>query len=105
MILSNGFYTGLTLYPQTKVSTQRAVDMVEMYGPDRICVASACDWGPSLPTALPHFMLEMKRRKHPESLIETVVYRNPVLFLQQCPKFRIRLESATTPANAVYAGQ
>jgi hypothetical protein len=50
-------------------------------------------------------MLEMKRRKHPESLIDAVVYRNPILFLQQCPKFRIHLESAGTPADAVYAGR
>jgi predicted metal-dependent TIM-barrel fold hydrolase len=107
MILSNGFYTGLTLYPQTKVSTQRAADIIEMYGPERICIASACDWGPSLPTALPHFMLEMKRRRHPESLIDTVVYRNPVRFLRQCPKFLIRLEpqeGSFTSADAVYAG-
>lgn len=106
MILSNGFYAGLTLYPQTKVSTQRAADIIEMYGPERICIASACDWGPSLPTALPHFMLEMRRRKHPESLIDAVVYRNPVRFLQQCTKFPIRLEeSAGAPANIAYADQ
>ncbi|MGH9629105.1 MAG: TatD family hydrolase, partial [Bryobacteraceae bacterium] len=106
MILSNGFYTGLTLYPQTKVSTQRAADIIEMYGPDRICIASACDWGPSLPTALPHFMLEMKRRKHPESLIDTVVYRNPIRFLQQCAKFLVCMEPQQAPvssANAVHA--
>lgn len=94
MILSNGFHTGLTLYPNTKVSSQRAVDLVEMYGAERICVASACDWGPSLPVALPYFMLEMRRRKHPEELIETVVYRNPIAFLQQCPKFQLRAEAS-----------
>ena len=92
MILSNGFYTGLTLYPNTKVSAQRAVDLVEMYGTERICVASACDWGPSLPVALPYFMLEMRRRKHPDSLIDTMVYRNPASFLEQSPKFKLRSE-------------
>jgi hypothetical protein len=40
MILSNGFWTGLTLYPQTKVSPERAIDMIETHGPERICVAS-----------------------------------------------------------------
>ena len=29
MILDNGFWTGLTLYPVTKVSPGRAVDMIE----------------------------------------------------------------------------
>ena len=48
-----------------------------MHGPERICVASACDWGPSLPTAIPHFVLEMRRRGHSEQLIRQVVYDNP----------------------------
>lgn len=100
MILSNGFHTGLTLYPNTKVSAQRAVDLVEMYGTERICVASACDWGPSVPVALPYFMMEMRRRKHPESLIDTMVYRNPVAFLEQSPKFMLPGEAqpAAVPA-------
>ena len=35
-ILEHGFWAGLTLYPQTKISPQRAVDVIEQYGPDRI---------------------------------------------------------------------
>lgn len=89
MILDNGFWTGLTLYPQTKTSPQRAVDMIEMFGPDRICVASACDWGPSVPVAVPQFILEMRRRGHSEELIQKIVYENPVGFLGQSPKFRL----------------
>src|SRR5690606_3129735 len=61
MILGNGFWAGLTLYPQTKVSAQRAVDMIERFGPDRILVAGACDWGPSEPIAVPKFIMEMRR--------------------------------------------
>jgi hypothetical protein len=89
MILGNGFRTGLTLYPETKVSIPRAVDIIEMYGPDRIYVNSACDWGHSVPLAVPNFIMEMRRRGHPESLIRRVVYENPREFLQQSPKFRL----------------
>jgi predicted metal-dependent TIM-barrel fold hydrolase len=88
-ILDHGYWTGLTLYPQTKVSAQRAVDMIEKYGPDRICVAGACDWGPSDPIAVPRFVLEMRRRKLPADLIHRVVFENPVSFLGQSGKFRI----------------
>lgn len=87
LILEHGFWTGLTLYPQTKTSVARAVDMIEIYGSERVCVASACDWGPSLPTAIPHFVLEMRRRGHSERLIHKMVYENPVAFLSQSPKF------------------
>jgi uncharacterized protein len=89
-ILDNGYWAGLTLYPQTKVSAQRAVDMIERFGVERLCVAGACDWGPSDPIAVPRFIMEMRRRKHPEALIHRIVFENPVRFLSQSPKFRIR---------------
>jgi predicted metal-dependent TIM-barrel fold hydrolase len=88
-ILGHGFWVGITLYPNTKVSPQRAVDMIEVHGPDRICVASACDWGPSQPLAVPQFILEMRRRKHPDELIRRVVFENPAEFLGQSPKFKL----------------
>ncbi len=89
MILEQGFWTGITLYPTTKVSPGRAVDMIETHGGERVCVASACDWGPSEPTAVPEFVLEMRRRGHPEELIRKIVYENPIEFLSQSPKFRL----------------
>jgi predicted metal-dependent TIM-barrel fold hydrolase len=87
MILEAGFWTGITLYPGTKVSAERAVDMIEIHGPERICVGSACDWGPSQPLAVPLLALEMRRRGHPEELIRRLVRDNPVEFLSQSPKF------------------
>jgi len=89
MILEHGYWAGLTLYPQTKVSAPRAVDMIEKYGPDRILVAGACDWGPSEPIAVPKFIAEMRRRRHSEAFIERVVLGNPVRFLRQSPKFSL----------------
>jgi predicted metal-dependent TIM-barrel fold hydrolase len=94
MILDNGFWTGITLYPVTKASPGRAIDMIEMHGDERICVASACDWGASDPVAVPEFILEMRRRRHTEELIEKIVYRNPARFLGQSPKFRLAGEQA-----------
>jgi predicted metal-dependent TIM-barrel fold hydrolase len=73
------------------------VDIVEMYGPERLMVNSAGDWGPSKPTAVPDFILEMRRRGHPESLIRRVVYENPLEFLSQSRRFRF------TPPVAIAA--
>jgi predicted metal-dependent TIM-barrel fold hydrolase len=89
MIKERGYWAGLTLYPQTKVSPQRAADMVEVFGSDRILVASACDWGPSVPWAVAHFIREMRRRAHPDKLIRKIVWDNPCEFLGQSPKFRV----------------
>lgn len=100
MILESGFWTGITLYPQTKVSLQRAVDMIETYGPERICVASACDWGPSVPVAVPQFIMEMRRRRQPEDLIQQVVYENPFAFLSQSPHFTLPHYKGAVAATA-----
>ena len=89
MVLDSGYWAGITLYPMTKTSHARAVDMLERYGSERICVAGACDWGPSDPIAVPKFMLEMCRRGHPERLIEEIVWENPIEFLSQSPKFQV----------------
>jgi len=97
-ILGEGYWAGLTLYPQTKVSAQRAVDMIETHGPERICVAGACDWGPSDSIAVPRFILEMRRRRLPEPLIHRVVFENPVEFLSQSGKFHLDPRTRETAA-------
>ncbi|MFC4454190.1 TatD family hydrolase [Deinococcus sonorensis] len=97
LILEHGFWTGFTLYPKTKASPARALDMIEMYGHERICVASACDWGPSDPVAIPEFVLEARRRGHDEAGIQRIVLHNPQAFLSQSPKFRLKLPEGTAP--------
>jgi uncharacterized protein len=104
MILDAGFYTGFTLYPNTKVSAARAVDMIEKHGSDRITVSSACDWGPSVPTAVPRLMLEMRRRGHTEATIRKVVFENPLQFLMQSGKFELpRLDIRAAVSSATTA--
>ena len=86
-VLDDGYWAGMTLYPVSKCTPARAVDLIEMYGPERLLVNSAGDWGPSKPTAVPDFILEMRRRGHAESLIRKVVYENPIEFFSQSSNF------------------
>lgn len=86
-VLEEGFWAGMTLYPVSKCTPERAADMVEMYGPERLLVNSAGDWGPSKPSAVPDFILEMRKRGHPESLIRRVVFENPMTFFSQSRGF------------------
>jgi predicted metal-dependent TIM-barrel fold hydrolase len=86
-VLDEGFWAGMTLYPVSKCTPARAANMVEIYGPERLLVNSAGDWGPSKPTAVPDFILELRRRGHPESLIRRVVYENPLAFFGQSRGF------------------
>ncbi|MBN2475365.1 MAG: TatD family hydrolase [Pirellulales bacterium] len=86
--LEEGYWAGITLYPTTKATPQRAADMIEVYGPERILVNSSADWGPSDPLAVRRFMHEMRRRRHPESLIRRIVYDNPLEFFRGSRNFR-----------------
>jgi hypothetical protein len=86
-VLDEGFWAGMTLYPVSKCTPARAANIVEMYGPERLLVNSAGDWGPSKPTAVPDFILEMRRRGHAESLIRRIVYENPLQFFGQSRGF------------------
>ena len=85
----NGFWAGMTLYPESKCTSMRAVDMLEMYGTDQIWMNCACDWGISDPLAVPKAVFEMRRRGHSQETIDKVVYANPHAFMSQCPKFKV----------------
>ncbi|MFP6611637.1 MAG: TatD family hydrolase [Pirellulales bacterium] len=88
MVIEEGFWAGMTLYPVSKCTPERAVDIVEMYGAERFLVNSAGDWGPSKPTAVPDFIMAMRHRGHPETLIKKVVYDNPIEFFSQSRNFK-----------------
>ena len=89
MVLDAGYWAGMTLYPDSKCSPARAVDLFEIYGGERLWMNSACDWGVSIPLNVPYTALEMRRRGHNAEVIDRFIYQNPVQFLKQCPKFRI----------------
>ncbi|MFL5330750.1 MAG: TatD family hydrolase [Gemmataceae bacterium] len=88
LAVENGFWCGMTLYPTTKCTPARAADMIEMYGTDRIMVNSAGDWGKSDPLAVPAFVQEMKRRRHPDAAIKKIVHDNPLEFISQSKRWK-----------------
>lgn len=88
--LAAGYWVGLTLYPITKCSPQRAVDLLELYGHERILVNSSADWGPSDPFTLQECILEFRRRGHTLQEAVEVFHNNPCRFLGQNPKFDIQ---------------
>lgn len=85
-----GYWLGFTLYPITKCSPKRAVDMIEKYGFERTLVNSSADWGPSDPFLLQECVLEFRRRGHSEQETLDIFHNNPARYLGQNPKFDIR---------------
>jgi len=89
LVLDEGFWAGMTLYPETKCTAARAVDILECHGRERIWMNSACDWGVSVPLAVPYAAMELRRRGHSNQVIEEVIFGNPYRFLSQNSRFRI----------------
>jgi predicted metal-dependent TIM-barrel fold hydrolase len=86
-VLDAGFWAGMTLYPVTKCTPDRAIDMIERTGGQRLCANSAGDWGVSDPMAVPKMIARMRQRGFSESRIRRIVYDNPVGFFSQSRRF------------------
>ncbi len=89
MVLDRGFWAGMTLYPDSKCTPQRAVDIIETYGSERLWINSAGDWGPSDPLAVPKAQVEMLRRGHSRADVSRISLDNPLQFLRQSPRFDV----------------
>jgi len=76
MVLDRGYWAAFTLYPKTKMGSERMVAVVKHYGPERIIVDSSADWGVSDPLAVPKTANLMRLRGIPESDIVLTCYQN-----------------------------
>jgi predicted metal-dependent TIM-barrel fold hydrolase len=93
LVKDAGYWVGMTIYPISKCTPQRAVDMIEIHGADQLCINAAADWGVSDPLQTHRTLLEAKRRGYPLQTLLQLFYNNPATFFSQSPRFRLpRLE-------------
>lgn len=86
-VLDQGFWAGITLYPESKCTPHRAIDMLENRRAEQIWMNSACDWGVSDPLAVPKTMQAMRQRGWSAEMIQKVAWDNPRSFMSQTVKF------------------
>jgi predicted metal-dependent TIM-barrel fold hydrolase len=63
--------------------------MIENYGGERVWMNSACDWGVSVPLAVPYAALEMRKRSYAADQIDRLIFQNPARFMSQSPRFKM----------------
>ena len=83
LVLATGCWAGHSIYPKTKMDEARMVALVKRFGPDRILVNSAADWGVSDPLKVPKTAAAMREAGIAEATIEQVLWKNPVAFFAQ----------------------
>lgn len=83
MVKETGYYAGFSIYPNTKMSPDRMVEIFRRFGTDRMIINSAADWGVSDPLLVPKTVQRMRKAGMDEDEIEKVVWRNPIGFFAQ----------------------
>jgi len=74
--LEAGAWCAFTIYPHTKMGSERMVEIVKRYGPERIIVDSSADWGVSDPLAVPRTAKLMLERGIDAAVVEQVTWQN-----------------------------
>ena len=75
-VLDRGYWCAFSIYPNTKMGSERMAALVKSYGPARLIVDSACDWGVSDPLAVAKTARLMAQRGVAAEAIHQVVYAN-----------------------------
>ncbi|MBU6259165.1 MAG: TatD family hydrolase [Burkholderiales bacterium] len=75
-VLDRGFWAGFTLYPNTKMGSERMVEIVRQYGSERIFIDSSADWGVSDALAVPKTARLMLERGIARRDVEATCYGN-----------------------------
>jgi predicted metal-dependent TIM-barrel fold hydrolase len=89
--LELGLWAGLSVYPFSKLSPERAIKIIKKHGTERIMVHSAADWGISDPLSVPLVAREMRRSGDFDTKdIEDVTLYNSYEFFKGSPKFTWR---------------
>jgi predicted metal-dependent TIM-barrel fold hydrolase len=75
-VLERGYWTAFTIYPNTKMGSERMVAVVEKYGSNKIFIDSSADWGVSDPLSVPKTAKLMLDRGITSEIVQAVCYQN-----------------------------
>jgi uncharacterized protein len=105
-VLDRGYWVAFSIYPNTKMGNERMTEIVRRYGPERLIVDSACDWGVSDPLAIPKTALLMAERGISADAIRKVTYRNALAVYGLSGQMREEdwLDPAPIDQRTIYEG-
>ena len=83
LVMETGCWRGHSIYPNTKMSEDRMVAVLKQYGPEKMIVNSAADWGQSDPLKVPKTGAKMLAEGFSVEEVEQVLFYNPIEFFAQ----------------------
>jgi predicted metal-dependent TIM-barrel fold hydrolase len=100
LVRDTGCWMGFSIYPDTKMSPPRMVEILQRYGTEQILVNSAADWGKSDPLLTVATATAMLDAGFGADDVDRVMWRNPIEFYGQSG----RLELTAKPPEDTFAG-
>lgn len=95
LVIDTGCWKGHSVYPETKMSEARMIELLKRYGTDKMIVNSAADWGVSDPLKVPKVGQAMLAAGYGTTEVEKVLFENPINFFAQSG--RIAIADVTRP--------
>ena len=97
----SGCWMGFSIYPDTKMSPSRMVEILRAHGLERMLVNSAADWGRSDPLLTLRTGEAMLAAGFTDDDVDRVLWRNPVEFFGQSGRLDL---TATAGGEATFQG-
>lgn len=95
LVKETGCWCGHSIYPNTKMSEERMVKLLQEYGTEKMVVNSAADWGKSDPLKVPKTGQAMLSAGFSKANITKVLFENPINYYAQSGK--ISIEEVSRP--------
>ncbi len=89
LVKETGCWCGHSIYPNTKMSEERMVNLLQQYGTEKMVVNSAADWGKSDPLKVPKTGQAMLDSGFSEAEVTKVLFENPINYYAQSGKISI----------------
>ncbi|KKD08041.1 TatD family hydrolase [Streptomyces sp. WM6386] len=102
MVADSGCWMGFSIYPDTKLTEDRMVRILQEHGTERMLVNSAADWGRSDPLKTRKTADAMLATGFDDDTVDQVMWRNPVAFYGQSG--RLDLEDVKADDTALFEG-
>ena len=87
-VTERGFWAGFSIYPHSKMTAPRMLEIVRQYGADQLIVDSACDWGISDPLSVPKTAALLAEQGVPVEDVRKVTYANALAAYGQSGQMR-----------------
>lgn len=84
----SGCYSGMTVYPISKLNPERVSGIIREYGSDRMIVNGSADWGVSDPLSLVKVVERLRFDGFPEADVKRLTCDNAMAFYRQSPNWK-----------------